>query len=139
MKKIPVQNHQRMALQTLALRTLYVAGLLSVALLAPKMTRLLPHPDRSKVRRKELYDRIGLARYTLKQRGLIEEIDSRLRLTEKGREHIEKILVREYQIPEPVQWDGKWRILMFDIQEKRRSVRSQLRELLQSAGFISLR
>ena len=136
--KIPVQNYKRMAVQTVLLRTLYVGSMLSVALLAPKMTRLLPHPDGSKARRKELYDRIEHARYTLKQRGLIEERDGHLHLTDRGQAHIEKILLREYKIPESVRWDGRWRILMFDVHERRRRVRTQLRELLKGAGFVRL-
>ena len=136
--KLPVQNHKRMAIQTVFLRTLYVGGALSIALLAPKMTRILPHPDRSKARRRELYQRIAKAKYVLAKRGLIEEVDGRLRLTEKGDVHIERILMREYIIPEPVHWDGKWRVIIFDIDERRRQIRVQLRHLLRSTGFIRL-
>lgn len=138
MKRIPVQNRRKMALQTALLRTLYVGGMLSMALLAPKLTRILPHPDASKARRKELYARIAHARSALRHRGLIQEIDGRWQLTDKGRIHIERILMREYQIPEPVRWDGKWRVLIFDISEPRRRVRSRLRALLSGAGFIRL-
>src|SRR3989344_7586011 len=107
-RKIPVQNHKRMAMQTVLLRTLYVGGILSMALLAPKMTRVLPHPDGGKGRRKELYARIDHARRTLQQRGLVEDVRGRLQLTDTGRGHIEKILMREYRIPEQVRWAGKW-------------------------------
>lgn len=138
MVRIPVQNHRRMAVQTVFLRTLYAGGMLSMALLAPKMLRLLPHPDGSKTKRKELYGRITQAKYRLKQVGLVAESEGRLRLTQAGRIHIEKILMREYRIPEPVRWDGKWRMLMFDIREKRRQVRTQLRKLLVGAGFLYL-
>lgn len=138
MVRIPIQNRRRIAVQTVFLRTLYVGGMLSVALLAPKMTRLLPHPDGSRPRRKELYERITRAKHRLKQAGLVTEREGRLRLTPAGRVHIEKILMREYRIPEPVRWDGKWRILMFDIREKRRHVRTQLRKLLQGTGFLHL-
>lgn len=136
--KIPIQDKRKMALQTLALRMLYATGTIGIALLAPKLTRLLPHPDRSKSRRKELYGRIAMARSTLKQRGLVEERDGKLYLTDKGRTHIEKILLREYHIPPPVHWDGKWRILMFDIREERRGKRFYLRKLLRGAGFVLL-
>lgn len=138
MARIPVQNHRRMAVQTVFLRTLYVGGMLSMALLAPKMTRLLPHPNGSRTRRKELYGRIMQAKCRLKQAGLVAEKNGKLQLTPTGHGHIEKILIREYRIPEPVRWDGKWRILMFDIREKRRQVRTQLRKLLVGAGFLHL-
>ena len=138
MTNIPVRDYRRAAVQTVFLRTLYVGGALSLALLAPKMTRVLPHPDGSRARRKELYGRITQAKYRLKQAGLVIERGGRLHLTSAGHTHIEKILMREYRIPEPVRWDGKWRILMFDIREKRRRVRNRLRTLLQGAGFVHL-
>lgn len=137
-KKIPVQNHKRMAIQTTVLRTLYMAGIVSVALLAPNMARILPDADGGKKNRQALYRRITLARNLLKQRKLIEEVGGRLSLTEGGRRHIEKILMREYKIPEPVRWDGKWRMLIFDIRESRRQVRFTLRQLLRGIGFVRL-
>ena len=109
-----------------------------MAVMAPKVTRILPHPDASKARRKELYERIAHARSTLKQRGMIEGVDERWRLSKKGRTHIERILMREYKIPEPIRWDGKWRMLIFDINERRRNIRFRLRALLQGAGFVRL-
>jgi DNA-binding transcriptional regulator PaaX len=138
MTKIPVQNQQRVALQTVMLRTLYVAGALSVALLAPRLTKLVPSFDRSKKRREELYTRIRAARTSLKSEGCIEEQSGRIRLTKKGTQRIERLLMREYRIPEQIHWDGKWRILMFDIREQRRKTRSKLRHLLQAAGFLRL-
>ena len=33
---------------------------------------------------------------------------------------VNTIYVSEYRIPEQAFWDGKWRIVMFDIREKRR-------------------
>lgn len=127
-----------MAVQTAVLRTLYAGGVLSVALFAPKMTKLFPAFDRSAARRKALYARIAQAKYRLRTSGLITEVGGRVVLTRKGRTHIERILMRDYRIPETVRWDGKWRILMFDIHERRRRVRTQLRDLLKGAGFVHL-
>jgi CRISPR-associated endonuclease Cas2 len=127
-----------MALQTAVLRTLYGGSIITVALFAPKMTRLFPAADRSAARRKALYARIAQAKYRLRVSGFIKEVDGRVELTREGRAHIERILMYDYRIPEPVLWDGKWRILMFDIHERRRHVRTQLRDLLKGAGFVRL-
>ena len=35
-------------------------------------------------------------------------------------------------------WDGKWRIVIFDIREKRRVLRDRLREWLNDIGFIKV-
>lgn len=131
-----------MAIQTNVLRFLYVGGMLTTALAAPKLLQSFGSPDRSRSRRKELYARLNYARHRLKQRGLVFEAETPrgmfLRLTPKGRTSIERILMHEYRIPEPVWWDGKWRVLIFDIKEKRRRIRNTLRHLLTGAGFVRL-
>lgn len=138
MNRIPIQNHKKMALQTAVLRALYVGGMLSVAVIAPKVAHYLPSPNASKARRKELYRRIAYARASLKHRGLIEDVGGRWHLSKKGHVHIERVLMRDYRVPEPIRWDGKWRMLIFDISERRRRLRSRLRTLLQGAGFVRL-
>ena len=138
-KKIPIQDKRKMAIQTALLRTLYIGGVLTVGILAPQAMRLIGNPDRSKAKRKELYGRINAARSRLKQRGLVrEDANGRIKLTKQGEAHIERVLMHEYEIPEPVFWNGKWHILFFDIHEHRRRVRAQLRNLLQGAGFVRL-
>ena len=137
--RYPIQNRKRMAVQTAVLRTVYAAGIISAIVLAPKLSRILPSPDGGRKSRGALYARIGAAQSALRQKGLLtKDSGERLRLTEKGAAHIERILMREYAIPAPVRWDGKWRILMFDIGEKRRRVRTRLRILLQGVGFVRL-
>lgn len=140
--KLPVQDQRKIALQRNILRVLYASGVLTTALVAPKLLRLLGPFDRSQPRRKELYTRIMVARNRLKQRGLVTEEETAngifLRLTPKGEKSIEKVLAHEYRIPEPVRWDGKWRVLIFDIKEGRKNIRAKLRTLLVGAGFIRL-
>lgn len=138
-KKVPAQDKRKMAIQTALLRTLYIGGMLSVAILAPQMIKVIGSPDRGKAKRQELYGRINAAKSRLKQRDLIhEDVRGRLKLTKQGETHIERVLMREYEIPAPVLWDGKWHVLFFDIRERRRKVRLQLRRLLQGAGFVRL-
>ena len=35
-------------------------------------------------------------------------------------------------------WDQKWRIIMFDVWERRRKVRDELRETLKEIGFVKV-
>ena len=35
-------------------------------------------------------------------------------------------------------WDGKWRVVIFDIPEERKSIRNQIRKALVSVGFMRL-
>ena len=72
----------------------------------------------------------------LRKGGFIEFIDDEqliYRLTDKGRE---KAVLAELQSIGG-KWDGKWRIVIFDIPEKRRSARDLFRYNLKSWGFTS--
>jgi len=129
-------------MKNLLLRSLAVVGVVSVALIAPKMTRLLKELDRPAKNRTQLYRRITQGLNRLEQSGLVtvsgEYAKRRVKITERGLEMLKQIEFGEYTIPEPAFWDGKWRILIFDINERRRRTRTQLRRLIQSQGFIRL-
>ena len=116
--------------------------MISVALVAPKTLTLLKKLNRGAANRKDLYRRITQAITRLERAGLVQTSgqygDRRVVLTEKGCAIIETIHANEYHIPEPAFWDGRWRMVMFDIREKRRKARSQLRSLLVGAGFLRL-
>ena len=56
-------------------------------------------------------------------------------LTEKGRLKTLEFKIDTIRIPKPLVWDKKWRMVMFDIPEKRRSERNILREKLKEIGF----
>ncbi len=60
-------------------------------------------------------------------------------LTEAGRKHA-KVLDRQetIKIQKPKRWDGRWRVVIFDIWERRRSTRDRLRRMLKRAGFYKV-
>ncbi len=143
MKKMRTETRGKyLPIRNLILRTLAVGGLMSIALIAPRTLTLLEKLDRGATNRKNLYRRITQAISRLEHGGLVRTLGERgyrrLLLTEKGRAVIGAVYASEYRIPEPVFWDGKWRIVMFDIREKRRRARSQLRTLLAGVGFLRL-
>ncbi|MHB8710497.1 MAG: CRISPR-associated endonuclease Cas2 [Minisyncoccota bacterium] len=142
MKKEQKQKERRVPMKNLLLRSLAAVGVISIALVAPKMTRLLKELDRPAKNRAQLYRRITQGINRLEQDGLVivsgEYAKRRVEITEKGLEMMEQIEFGEYEIPEPAFWDGKWRVLIFDINERRRRVRNQLRRLLDGAGFVRI-
>jgi hypothetical protein len=133
-KYLPVRN--------LILRTLALGGVMGVALVAPKALSLLKGIDRPKSNRRDLYKRISQAMNRLEREGFVRMSGARehrdIAITKKGQAMIETIYASKYSIPEPAFWDGKWRVVMFDIRERRRKVRAQLRALLFGAGFLRL-
>lgn len=60
-------------------------------------------------------------------------------LTAKGERLAMKLDAAEaVLLRKPRRWDGKWRIVMFDVWEYRKGVRDQLRRMLIKAGFYKL-
>lgn len=135
------KGNRRVPLQTIILGTLYVTGFLATALVAPNAVRLFdylnPISRRNSIR---FNQRVTQALLRLERRGLIHIIDDggkrRVRLTQQGEELIHGLYAGSYVIPMPARWDGKWRLVMFDVPEKRKKVRDTLRMLLRSAGFV---
>jgi len=135
------RGNNRIPLQTIILGTLSVTGVLAMALIAPNAVRLFdylnPISRRNSIR---FNQRITQALFRLERRGLIhitgEDKKREIHLTTQGEELIDGLYAGAYVIPMPVHWDGKWRLVMFDVPEKRKKVRDTLRMLLRSAGFI---
>lgn len=103
-----------------------------------------PFIDRRVLVRKMLYgntrrNTFDVTIYRLYQRGWIKFEDKNgkrfLKLTKNGQ--IEALLAKA-RMPEIVAWDGKWRILFFDIPESTKESRNLLRGLLKRAGFRKL-
>lgn len=143
MKKMRTETRgEYLPMRNLILRTLAVGGIMSIALMAPKTLTLLKKLDRAAANRQNLYRRITQALSRLERAGLVHTSGERgsrhVELTKKGHATIEAIYASEYRVPEPAFWDGRWRIVMFDIREKRRKARAQLRALLAGAGFLRL-
>ena len=59
-------------------------------------------------------------------------------LTSAGRQRLIEYQLKDYQLPRPRRWDGKWRIIIFDIWESRREIRDKLRERLERMGLVRL-
>ena len=70
----------------------------------------------------------------------IEEVDGvkKLHLTKKGVWFAAQIGVGSLVPKKPKRWDGKWRMLIFDIPETRKKSRSQIRLVLMNLGFCRL-
>jgi len=78
----------------------------------------------------------------MRRKGLIEfrEVHGKRypRLTKRGKEYMQRLKIGTLQIVKPRLWDRKWRIVIFDIQEKQRDLRTKIRRLLQGLGFLRL-
>lgn len=59
-------------------------------------------------------------------------------LTAKGRRMAGWLQIDALKVNKPKKWDGKWRILIFDIPQLKRTHREALRGKLKELGFCSL-
>ena len=59
-------------------------------------------------------------------------------LTQDGKKKALTYKIDEMEIRKPKSWDGKWRIIIFDIPEERRKTRDALRQHLQQLGCLEL-
>lgn len=131
-KRVRRHNIQKVILQTVT-----AAGVLSVAIVAPNALQALrqfgykPHK-----RHKEV---IARSRARLVEHGLLSyNPQGLLRVTPKGEAKLRQLEAHDYRLKKPRKWDGKWRILSFDIKEKRRGMRDKLRFTLRAIGFEKL-
>ena len=122
-----------------ALMAIGLAGTIAVAAVAPNMFQLL---GKTGLLAKLKYRSKGvLAR--LKQKGEIEfmERDGKkyVQLTDRG-EKILDLNRKKLNLVEnrPKKWDRRYRLIMFDIPEKRRKIRKLLRFEMQEIGFLRI-
>lgn len=136
MDAVSKQKKKRKDIQKLILRTVAIAGVVGVGLLAPNvlgaMAKIGLRPNK---RQKEF---IATSRTKLVKRGFLEYKDGKLRLTSTGEAKLRRLRLLEYRLKKPKQWDGKWRVLIFDIPENRKSLRNKIRETLVALGFVRL-
>lgn len=78
---------------------------------------------------------LSLVLRRLRERGLVEQVklkdDVIIKLTEAGRDLVNNKF-------EDKDWDGKWRVVIFDIPEEKRIIRNLFRRNLKKWGFKPL-
>ena len=62
----------------------------------------------------------------------------KLFLQKAGHKKALSFKIDEIKIKKPEKWDGKWRIVVFDIPEKKKAAREALRKKLKDLGFVEL-
>ena len=128
---------RRGEIQKIILKTVTTAGFLSVALLAPNALKMFDTFGIGRSGRKE--EIIARSRKRLIQCGLLKYTPQGfLKLTEKGEAKLRQLELRDYHLMKPKKWDKKWRVLIFDIKEERKTIRDKIRRTLSAIGFIHL-
>lgn len=112
------------------LTTLKVGSLVAMVVIAPNVAGLL-----GKAYSKSEYKKTHNAMRRLRDKGMITFKSGYAAITAKGRSYL---ALRTFQTEKPRRWDKKWRIVIFDIPEKRKEIRNTLRDALRRIGFAQL-
>ncbi len=122
------------------LAAVVVGGVVLIAATIPNAARLLKYfPGYKKGARFNYKAKSALGR--LAEKGcvvFIEEDGKRYaRITEKG-ERMLQMETERAAISKKRKWDRRWRVVIFDIPERRRNMRVRLRRFMQEYGFVRL-
>lgn len=116
-----------------------MGGVLLIALAAPGALQLLkPFLKKYKSRAQ----RIGYIQQRFKDledKGLItlgeKDGKTKITLTKLGEKKVLEYQVDDMELDIPLKWDGKWRVVIFDIPESRKTHRDVFRRKLINLGF----
>ena len=128
--------------QKIILNTVAVAGLISIVVLAPNALQVAKQfsPKKKKWIRETYYMNDSIE--NLLEKGLIEKVRKGntefIKLTKKGSELSARYELVDLEIEKPKKWDKKWRVIIFDVEEKKRRLRDLLRLNLDRLGFVKL-
>lgn len=74
----------------------------------------------------------------LSKQDFIEKQDGEYVLTLSGKRWLLKYTLAELTIPKPAKWDGRWRMVMYDVSRQKASQRTLFRVTLKQLGFFNL-
>jgi len=133
---------RRVKIQDALLLMVYGTVGITLALTAPNALSLLRNLGSKYSSQRNVNQRISQTIGRLVTRGLIRrnkrsDGTTNLVLTKAGERHAKSLAqIQRSASMRKTKWDGKWRIVIFDVWEKRRAVRDQLRNRLKTIGFI---
>ncbi len=117
--------------------------ILMTLLMAGDMFLVTPHELRKRLwQGKPLGDQKNFYRIViyLTKKGWLKYVDKNnqrfVKITKKGQ--LEALLSKARIYKKPKEWDGYWRIIMFDIPEESEDERNFFRYLLKKNGFVKL-
>lgn len=110
-----------------------IVGISGIAIVAPNAIKLLDFLSEDDIKKHYKYRANNSLKNLIKNGYVLEKIingKKKFILTNKG-----KLKYETLKENKPQRWDGKWRMVSFDVYEKNRKKRDLLRRELQSYGF----
>lgn len=142
LEKKAKKRSRRGSLERLLLGALVVGGTMTVAAVVPKVLSLLKREHLDAVLPQDPRQRLRETATRLVRKGWItfegKNRHKQMQITERGTREVSRVNLGVYSIRKPLRWDERWRIVIFDIPEKRRGDRVRIRNLLVQLGFYRL-
>lgn len=140
MRELEEKNRKRVRkenLQKIILGSVATVGILGIGLVAPNvigaMNKLGILPN---LRRREY---ISSSASKLVKRGLMKFENGYYQLTDEGEKILRRWELSDYKLKKPKRWDRKWRIVIYDISEKKKGkIRRQIFDLFRNVGLYRL-
>jgi DNA-binding transcriptional regulator PaaX len=130
------QRGKREKIQNIVLTGIYAMSALGLFVTAGNTVQLLKYVEKYIGPKKRLNQRISQAMLRLTSKGLISK---NRKLTSRGEKLAQNLERMERVLPQKLlRWDKKWRMVIFDVWEKRRDVRDRLRAALENNGFVKI-
>ncbi|OHA91642.1 MAG: hypothetical protein A2758_00865 [Candidatus Zambryskibacteria bacterium RIFCSPHIGHO2_01_FULL_49_18] len=130
------KRSKRKHLQQVILATVATAGILGAGLLAPNVIGAMAKLGLIPNRRQKEY--VGFSASKMVKKGLMKFNGKFYELTLAGQAKLRRWEFENFKFKKPKKWDGKWRVFIFDIPDKKRQIRDQIRTLFKSAEFYPL-
>ena len=128
-------------IQKAVLGALAVSGSVALAMLAPNVFQMLPGIMGKKRYKLAFQARTAAARLAVKGHIRFVEKDGkkRIEITEAGkRAYAVEAQKAQLAAMRGKRWDKRWRLVMFDIPQRRRRDRDHLRSVVRECGFLRL-
>jgi DNA-binding transcriptional regulator PaaX len=126
------------------LKFFVASGIVVAVLVAPNIVQILDKPLNRYYKKLNESDREKEYKRLLgymKQRGLIDYRPydfNGIKLTKTGIQRAQKADLETIVIAKPKRWDGRWRLVFFDIPEQHKTARDYLSQKLKAIGFIQM-
>ena len=134
------QERRLGAFQQAMLATVMLGGVVVIAATIPNVAQLLKYfPGYKKGAKFNYQAKSALGRLAAKGCVVfVEEGGKRYsHITEKGKRMLQ-METEKVAIAKKRKWDRRWRVVVFDIPERRKSVRTRLRRFMDEYGFVRL-
>ena len=139
LEEVSRKRKKKRDIQNAVLATVAITGLLAFAAVAPNALRLLNYLPNEKY---NLKYRTKWVTGRLVAKGLVTWVErdgkKYLRITPAGRKVFAFEQAKVALKNQKKKWDGRWRMVIFDVPERRRRTRLRLCAVMRDIGFVRL-